>query len=364
MPCVCLLLIMAIDPAVAGAEPSSPNDTANIIAPTLFFSTPPYTMAGSGQSQNTSEIQTPGAGIKCLRDFAGEHPNTVTTLDSFWHFDSAKFTQTYADKFRLWYANARFKDVSDNYAGANFRMGPIHQSIDVDELGRLTFTRKSTDEDAHTLIEVSVALDPERGNFPPYGGYRTMRLGVPYEFEMKVSVEGSNWWKDVPWAVVFQGHAIPDPPKGNFKFNPPFALVITRGRWQVHIRADNRPELPRDRKYQRFEKIDIAPVAENEILDLKVRVVWGFESESAAMSIWNNNLLVHAESEKANFFDTRTPAGETVGPYMTFGIYLPLESTRNETARVKFTELQFRGGEWPTAAGCITSTSPDPNPGM
>lgn len=281
----------------------------------------------------------------------------------FWRLAAEEVSSSDVGLFRQWYANASFRDVSPQFGSAQFMKGPVGQSIDFDDEGRLVFTRSPDDRDAHTMIELSVGGDASRGHFVPYGGYRTMRLGVPYEIRFSVHVDGSAWWREVPWAVILQGHAIPDGPKRGAKFNPPFAVVVTRGQWEIHVRADDRRVLREDRKYRRFDRIPLGAVRRGESLDVAVRVVWGYTDAGAGMSVWRDGRLIRADINRSNFYDTRAPSGESMGPYITFGAYMPLADTRRGEAIVRFSRLEVGGGSWlppcsPSAHAWMTSEAP------
>jgi hypothetical protein len=273
-------------------------------------------------------------------------------LTDFWAFEATALSAGDIHAFRRWYSLSKFKEVSPKVGGAWFRKGPFHQGVDIGPEGRMNFVRLPTDGDDHTMLEVSVNGDSRRGNYVEYGGYRAMRLGVPYEINVTVSVEGEQWWKDIPWAVVLQGHAIPDAPKLGEKYNPPFALVVIRGRWQIHVRADERSVLPVDRSYQRFDQIDLGPVKEGRSIDVRVRVVWSYDEKVGVLAIWRDGVRYHSEVGRRNFYNTKSPNGDAMGPYVTFGAYMSRQDLGKQMATVSISRLRIAGGSWQGIADC------------
>lgn len=285
--------------------------------------------------------------LERIRDFIH---GQAADLPTFWHY-SAHTAQANRETFTPWFSNAKFKDISPKFGNARFMKGPIEQTIWMDEFGRLRFERRTTDKFAHTLLEVSVNHRPERGHFVDYDGYRSMRPGVPYELLLVLRVVGSHWWKTIPWLVALQGHAMPDIFDRGKKYNPPFALVVVRGRWQVHIRADSRLSLPADRSYQRNQQIDLGPIEANQWAQFRFRIVWGADDESGpwpgGMAIYRDSMLKHTEVGRANFYNNVSHKGVQLGPYITFGAYVHTKHVQHEDAVIEFRELRLDGGQWP-----------------
>lgn len=261
----------------------------------------------------------------------------------FWSYDAKRVTAPERILFEHWLSAAKFKDYSPTIASATFRKGPISQTIFIDGDGRLAFKRNQHDGDPHTMLELGVPAGPSRHQFVNYDGYRSMKIGIPFAVDLEVAVSGDHWWEAIDWLVVFQGHAMPGVPNIGAKYNPPFALVVTRGRWQLHIRADSRPRLPRDRKYMRFSKIDLGEVVRDRTEHFSFCVVWGYadgpSDKAGSLTIYKNGAPMYSETQRMNFYNNKNLIGESLGPYVTFGAYTPLMPKQSEDILVFYSRI-------------------------
>lgn len=247
-------------------------------------------------------------------------------MTELWSYDSGLVAANDAKKFNAWFKGAKFKDIA-GIANAYFLKGPVTQNVAIEPDGILRFSRAVHDRDPHTMIELSVNNNPARGNFVKNDGYRSMALGVPYEFELSIRADSGTWSANIPWVVVFQGHSMADVVNVGKKYNPPFALVVTRGRWAVDVRADSRINLPVNRSYERSQRIDLGPVDPGCWTTFVFRVMWGFmdapNEPSGALGIWRDGQVKYEEWGRKNFYKNRSSSGRYLGPYVTFGAYTP-----------------------------------------
>lgn len=267
-------------------------------------------------------------------------------FDEFWHFSSYNQTKNDIDSFNIWHKQADFKDISPKYGNAYFFRGPSKNDVYMDEQGNLVFVRMPGNENTHTTIEPSVKHQAKLSQYVEYGGYRFMSLGTPYEIELEIMAVNGDWIQKVPWALAFQGHALPNFFDRFKKFNPPFALIISRGRWQAHIRADSRLSLPEDRSYQRFEKIDLGEVQPDIWTRFRIRVMWGYENYppdgNTALGIWRDGVEYHKEWGRQNFYRILSLYGDELGPYLTMGAYLPIFEDEHGPVIIKIKEMVMR----------------------
>lgn len=274
------------------------------------------------------------------------NPYFLGDFTEFWGFRSDVISFADINTFNLWHKNSKFKSISPKIDNAYFFRSPSKNDVTLDENGQMVFSRYPGDTETHTMVQISVNNEPTRGHFIDYGGYRFMSIKVPYEIEMEVMAVGGDWIKKVPWMLAFQGHAVPNLINRNAKFNPPFALLISKGRWAAHIRADSRAMLPSNRKYERFEKIDLGPVQPDQWTRFRIRVAWDYEKKSATneafLAIWRDGTLYHSEEGKQTFYNSFTPLGLNFGPYLHVGAYAPLFNHEHGPITIKLKELTFR----------------------
>jgi len=280
-------------------------------------------------------------GFRYYQSWSNDNPSEI-----FWSYLGSSLNTHDIERFNMWYSKAEFKDISPKIDSAYFFRTPWPNKVIINSKGNLLFTRDSNDKDAHTMIELSVNNDPTLGDFVNYDGYRSMATGIPYEIVIDTKVTDGSWIKSVPWLLVFQGHAIPDLFDKGKRFNPPFALVISRGRWEAHVRADSRLSLPKDRSYQRYDKIDLGKVIPDKWTKFKIKVIWGssnnLENNNEALGLWRDGKLYHQEWGKHNFYNNVTPFGERLGPYIMVGAYTPLFTDEHEPIVVKIRELTVK----------------------
>lgn len=267
----------------------------------------------------------------------------------FWSFNSNGLEPADASAFNTWYRSAKFKDISPLLDNAYFMKGPWNQNIQMTTEGELYFERSQTDSNAHTMLEISVNDEPQRGRFVLYDGYRSMNRRDIYEFEFEIRLGGASWWREVPWVVVFQGHAMPDLLHRGRSYNPPFSIRVSRGKWIADIRAHAGRVIPYDKNYDRNDPIYLGN-AEARWTRFRVRARWGSTkdhvgalSEPSLLMIWKDDVLVHQESGNLTFYNFLSHRGESLGPYVTFGAYTPLLVT-NEISpiRILFRNIVLR----------------------
>jgi len=271
--------------------------------------------------------------------FAGE-------FTEFWGYRASFTGMDEYKQFNAWHRKAKFKDISKKFDNAYFFKGPWDSTIEMNSNGEMVFNRLPGQAEAHTMVEISTNNEYSRGNFIDYGGYRFMRPGKPYEIEMEIMVSEGDWIQKIPWLLVFQGHAVAnffDDIKG---FNPPFALLIQRGRWAAHIRADSRLLLPKDRSYERFDKIDLGPVEPNRWTRFRIRVIWDHRKDEShndsVLAIWRDNQLLHQEVNKQTFYNSMTKFGLNLGPYLSLGAYTDIFNNEYGPISVIFREITLR----------------------
>jgi len=274
--------------------------------------------------------------------------STDENYKTFWSYTGSSLSNHDINTFNIWHSKSKFKNISPKIGEAYFLKSPWSHQIKADDEGNLVFVRNSDEKEPHTMVELSMNNQPKTGNFVNYDGFRSMATGIPYEIFIDVKVINNNWVKNVPWLVVFQGHAIPDKYDEGKKFNPPFALIISRGRWQVHVRADSRLSLPDDRKYERFDKIDLGEVIFDKWTTFKIKVIWGSKSLSkknpAALELWRDNTLLFQEWGRHNFYNNITPSGDNLGPYLMIGAYTPKFDTQYDPITIKIKEFTIKIG--------------------
>ena len=210
----------------------------------------------------------------------------------FWSINTKSLTKKEQNIFNNWHIQSKFKDISPKFGNGYFFKSPWQQRVYIDSEGSMVFERIPVQKQAHTMIEISVNNQPSAGQFINYGGYRSMKLGIPYEIEFEVLANNGQWISNIPWLIVFQGHAIPDIFDKGKKFNPPFALVISKGRWEAHIRADSRLSLPHDKSYERFDRIDLGKVDPDVWTRFTIKVMWGYndfpKEDATALGLWRD----------------------------------------------------------------------------
>lgn len=262
---------------------------------------------------------------------------------AFWTFQSASLSESDINNFNQWHKQAKFKDISPRIDDAYFFKSPWPHEVVINTNGNMVFQRTAEQNEAHSMIEISVNNQTESGRFINYGGYRSMSTGVPYVIELEVMLESGNWIESIPWMLVFQGHAIPSIFNRSQKFNPPFALLITRGRWEVHIRADSRLSLPADKSYERFDKVDLGKATPNVWTRFKIKVMWGHddfpEGNGTALGIWRDGKLYHEEWGIKNFYNSISLSNEALGPYLMIGAYTPAFDKNHDPITIKFKQF-------------------------
>lgn len=272
-------------------------------------------------------------------------------FQEFWSYDADTVDDYSIERFNSWYDTAEFKDLSPKISGAHFLMSPHRQNIRILSDGTLSFMRAQADSDPHTLIEISVGKR-DVASFGRYDGFRTMALGVPYEFSLDIQALGDDWWTDANWVVAFQAHAMAGIYNISKKPNPPFALVVKNGRWQVHVRADRRRSLPWNRSYQRFDIYDMGPV-DHEWTKFTFRIIWSYVDKTptafGAMLLLRDGIEVHREWGKMNFFNISTDTGVRIGPYVSFGAYTLAADTTFNPVQIAVRQMQIRWAPPPYA---------------
>lgn len=266
-------------------------------------------------------------------------------FDVVWRFSAEGLTGDERDKFSRWQEHAKFKDVSSQISAAKFMMPPWRQGVVLDPSGRIAFIRQKSDTFSHSFLELAAMPGTEEKAFVRYDGYRSLKQGVMYRLRIGVSVESGGLLDSIPWLLVFQGHAMPDRADIGKKFNPPFALVISRGRWALDIRGDSRLSLPRDKSYQRNERFDLGPASDGERSEFEFFVRWHWDSfrvpGKPEISVWRDKKCVQARIPSLNFYRNERLDGTLVGPYLGVGAYFPNEFINTETVRVLLDTLEL-----------------------
>jgi hypothetical protein len=274
---------------------------------------------------------------------AWSHPERIE-VSEFWAYRSNKVSDEQVKRLLDWDKAAEFKSISPKADNAFFFKTPWPYNLMIGASNELIFIRNHNDQEAHNMVELSVNNDPSLGRFIDYGGFRSMAMNTPYLIEFDVKVNGEKWVDTIPWLLVFQGHAIPDIYDQFTKFNPPLALVVSKGRWELHIRADSRVSLPKDRSYERFEKIDLGSVEPNKWSRFGIRVMWSFEDypngKGSALGVWRDGKLKHQEWGRKNFFNNATPiTAINLGPYLTIGAYTSALDEAHGQVKVEFDNI-------------------------
>lgn len=189
------------------------------------------------------------------------------------------------------------------------------------------------------MLEIAVDDYGVVSAFGGPGGYRSMALGVPYDIELEFMLLESGWSESVPWAILFQGHAIPDLPKLAQKLNPPFALVVSEGALEVHMRADARRRIPENRNYQRTKRVHLGSIAPYQTTNIRISVTWAYEGGAGELKLYREGILLYEEHGEINFFNVRDLNGRNYGPYLTFGLYIREDPPT--PAGVLFSRLQM-----------------------
>lgn len=271
--------------------------------------------------------------------------DNVIKGEKFWSYDAIYVNNEDAAHFNDWYRDSNFKEISQKISGAFFFKDPWGQNVVIDNNSNLVFERKFDDIHQHSMIELSVNNEPNKGAFINYGGYRSMALSKPYRIELEALVSGSDWWKKINWMLVFQGHAIPDIFDVGKKFNPPFALLISRGRWEVHVRADSRLSLPIDKSYERFDIFDLGPVDFDTFTTFTIDVTWGYTNSNGKtpgnLTLLRDGKVHHKEEGRMNFYNNRAYSGKNLGPYLMLGAYTPLFDENDKKIVVKVRRLSI-----------------------
>lgn len=239
--------------------------------------------------------------------------NLKKPFTSYWDEDGS-----YNPYFNDWYVSSRFKDVFNTSGSAFVMKGPVTQQITLAD-GAFHFRRDSSDTDAHTMLEVSVNKTAI-ASYQQKTGFRTMGLGIPYEFSMDFMATGDDWWSNNDWCVVMQAHVFDSIRSTEKRPNPPFALVAIRGRWELHVRGDDRDGLS-DRNYQRSDQIDLGPIEGGVWVSLRVRVIWDYDAHGALLVV-KSGVERHREWGTKTFFNVAIDeSADRIGPYVTFGAY-------------------------------------------
>lgn len=272
---------------------------------------------------------------------------TDSCFTAYWEYDAADTSSTSTiNAFNGWYKNSKFKDKSPKFSNAYFLKGPVTQKFSMNSEGMLQALRVPGDSDPHTLIELSAENAKDIAKYGWYDRYRTMGLGIPYQFEIDVRANGTNWTSNVSWVVVMQAHAMAGIFNIGKDFNPPFALVISRGRWEAHIRADSRSNLPSDRSYARKNRYDLGAVTPGVWTRFIIRVIWGYENTplkpSGGLVIARDGNTLHSEFGSPTFYKVTGSNGQYLGPYITVGAYTPLEETLSKSISVSVMRLRMK----------------------
>lgn len=264
-----------------------------------------------------------------------------------------------AREFNAWYPRARQGEVLALPGVSALRRDPWGQGVQLRDDGTFQFRRRRADRHTHSMIELQ--FDRDATAAAQVTGGRALSLGEAYRFEMTVAASGDLDWDQLPWLLVFQGHAFRDRYKRVGSFNPPLAVVISRGFWEVHVRGDDRQQLPRDKKYQRDARIRLGRFVPGRPATIDVELVWGSSptgpvGQPPRLDVWFNGEMVHSESRVANFFRVELD-GVLVGPYVGMGAYLPAESVPEKPIVVAFRHLAVYEVRAPACEGGSSASS-------
>lgn len=138
-------------------------------------------------------------------------------------------------------------------------------------------------------------------------------LGQEYWYTVSVCLS-ADWVIDNDREVVFQFHSRPDLNRGeSWSRQPPLALYINGGEWQLVNRADAR-KIQRDGTMPQFEQFwSLGPIVPGAWTDWSFQVKWSYGPDGI-LQVWRDGQPVVSHYGPNTFNDNQ-------GPYLKMGIY-------------------------------------------
>ena len=174
-------------------------------------------------------------------------------------------------------------------------------------------------------IRVTAAQDASRGHHhteiePIVSSFTNGRFAnYDRTYTYTLSTRLHNWARDDQWEIITQWHGVRD--SGENPRNPPVALLVRDGRYQLNVRADAdriTPPSGTPHRYDREEVFDLGPIDSNTWVDWTFRFNWDYSGKDGQIVIWKDGVIVHEEYGLANTFNDVRGVVWTAGVYKFF----------------------------------------------
>jgi hypothetical protein len=119
--------------------------------------------------------------------------------------------------------------------------------------------------------------------------------------------------------------------------NPPVALIVRNGRYQLQVRADSKEATPpagTSGRYDREETIDLGPMISNAWVDWVFKINWDPFGIDGSLVVWQNGAIVYEEYGQPNTFN------DTRGPAWSMGLYKWFSSSQVNERRLRIDDVR------------------------
>ena len=163
---------------------------------------------------------------------------------------------------------------------------------------------------------------------------RFAHVGSAYWYGLRSYLE--NWTSEDSWEILAQWHGKADS-SDNLPRNPPVALLVRNGRYQLVIRADSAqstaPKGTPDR-YDRDERVDLGPVISNAWVDWAFKIKWDPFGTDGSIVVYQNGNIVYEEYGQPNTFN------DALGPVLSLGLYKFFSSSNASERRLRLDDIR------------------------
>lgn len=170
-------------------------------------------------------------------------------------------------------------------------------------------TTKSQDSSRgshHTEIE---------GQIDTFTKNRFAIVGEHYWYGARLKLH--NWTPEDRWEIIMQWHGMADSDDATPR-NPPVALMVRDGRYQLAIRADSKKvttSTSDPNRYTREDIIDLGAAKSGEWVDWAFKIHWDPFGVDGSVVVWKNGAIAYEEYGQPNTFN------DARGPVWSMGIY-------------------------------------------
>lgn len=203
----------------------------------------------------------------------------------------------------------------------------------------------------HTVMEAMVDT---------YINNRFAVIGEAYMYGARIKLH--DWKAEDRWEIIMQWHGMADSEDAKPR-NPPIALTVRDGRYQLAIRADSKSATTSSadpNRYTREDIIDLGPVKSNVWVDWAFKVKWDPFGVDGMVVVWKDGAIAYEEYGQPNAFN------DSRGPTWDMGIYKYFTNTIVNSRSISFDYVQAAkagsGGSGGGGGGTVTNDEPPAMP--